>query len=91
MQPKQVWLKDGKLQTYTNHWEEVNVGPGPTPPTPVVPVTGVSVEPTSYQIQYGENFYVEATVSPEDATNQNVTWSSSDENVATVTQEGYVE
>lgn len=54
--------------------------------TQTVAVTGVSVNPTSASLQMGsaETVTLSATVAPEGATNKNVTWSSSDENVATV-------
>ncbi|MBR5355988.1 MAG: Ig-like domain-containing protein, partial [Lachnospiraceae bacterium] len=47
-------------------------------------VTGISVSPTSKTIKAGESFTIKPTVYPTDATNQNVTWSSSDTSVATV-------
>lgn len=52
----------------------------------VVAVTGVSVNPTSASLQMGstETVTLSAAVEPEGASNKNVTWSSSDENVATV-------
>lgn len=58
-----------------------------TPDTPVVPdvrVTGVKLNVTSKSIAVGESFVLKATVSPSNATMQSVSWSSSDETVATV-------
>ncbi len=49
-----------------------------------IKVTGVTVNFTSRSIKVGETTEIEATVEPADATNKNVTWSTSDENVATV-------
>ena len=49
-----------------------------------VSVTGVSVSPTSKTISTGESFDLTATVTPSDATNKSVTWSTSNSNVATV-------
>ena len=49
-----------------------------------VPVTGITLEPTSVTIEVGQTAKLSATVSPADATNATVTWSSSDESVATV-------
>ena len=49
-----------------------------------VPVTGISIAPTSVSIQVGKTATLTATVSPSDATNATVTWSSSKESVATV-------
>lgn len=50
----------------------------------VVNVTGVSVSPKSLNLAEGESATLTATVSPEDATDKSVTWSTSDEKVATV-------
>lgn len=49
-----------------------------------VAVTGVSVSSTSKTMNVGDSTYVYATVYPSNATNQTVTWCSSNENVATV-------
>ena len=49
-----------------------------------VPVTGITLEPTSVTIEVGQTAKLTATVSPADATNATVTWSSSNESVATV-------
>ena len=57
----------------------------------IVSVTGVSVSPTSQSIVYGEStLTVKATVTPLNATNKAVTWTSSNENVATVSANGIV-
>ncbi len=55
-----------------------------------VAVTGVTVAPTSDSIQVGEDLTLTATVEPANATNKNVTWSSSAEAVATVSDAGVV-
>ena len=52
--------------------------------TPIVKVTGVELDKDSYEIMEGLTVELKATVKPADATNQEVTWSSSDETVATV-------
>lgn len=49
-----------------------------------VSVTGVSLNKTSLTLDVGENETLVATISPSDATNQNVIWTSSNTNVATV-------
>ena len=49
-----------------------------------VAVTGVSVSPSSTSIEAGKNVTLTATVSPSNATNKNVTWTSSDTTIATV-------
>ena len=52
--------------------------------TPTISVTGVSLNKTTERIYLGETKTLEATIAPIDATNHQVSWSSSDENVATV-------
>lgn len=56
-----------------------------------VPVTDIEVDPTSRELYIGEDFTIEATVLPANATDQDVQWRSSDEAVATVTSYGLVE
>ena len=56
-----------------------------------VAVTGVSVSPTTGSIAYGEStLTIKATVTPSNATNKAVVWTSSNENVATVSAKGVV-
>ncbi len=55
---------------------------------PVVHVTGVSLEFTDVSIEVGATWHFTATISPNNATNKNVTWSSSDETVATISDDG---
>ena len=52
--------------------------------TPNVPVTGVSLSPTTKALKVGEKFTLAPQITPSNATNQNVTWTSSDATVATV-------
>ena len=54
--------------------------------TPKVPVTGVTLDKTEVEINWGETAELIATVAPEDATNKRVIWESSDETVATVSK-----
>lgn len=74
---------DGILCTAT--FDNVNVST-----TANVPVTGVSVSPTSTSITVGGTQQLTATVAPSNATNKNVTWSSSNTSVATVNSTGLV-
>ena len=55
-----------------------------------VPVSGVSLDVTSAKIAIGDELKLTATVSPDNATSKRVTWSSSDEAVATVNESGIV-
>ena len=55
-----------------------------------VAVTGVSVSPTEATIKVYESKQLTATVAPAEATEKEVTWSSSDDAVATVTSTGLV-
>ncbi|MDE7427284.1 MAG: C10 family peptidase [Muribaculaceae bacterium] len=52
--------------------------------------TSVSVNPVSQVLETGDSFTVEATVLPADAFDTSVTWSSSNEEVATVDSTGTV-
>ena len=59
--------------------------PTPSDPTPTtIAVTGVILNNSVLNIEVGATSALNATIAPADATNQNVTWSSSDERVATV-------
>jgi chitodextrinase len=56
----------------------------------VIPVTGVSLSRKSVTLEVGESTTLAVTIIPENATNQGVSWSSSNTAVATVTQNGTV-
>ncbi|HCG66225.1 MAG TPA: hypothetical protein DEW37_06345 [Oscillibacter sp.] len=58
--------------------------------TYVIPVTGVSLDESSITLDVGGNQTLTATVAPEDATNKKVCWSSDNEAVATVSEDGVV-
>lgn len=49
-----------------------------------VSVTGVTLDQTTASVLVGETLTLTSTVAPNDASNKNVTWTSSDEEVATV-------
>ncbi|MCR5206299.1 MAG: Ig-like domain-containing protein [Lachnospiraceae bacterium] len=55
-----------------------------------VAVTGVSVSPTSVSIEQGSTQKITATVSPENASNKAVTFTSSDTTIATVASDGTI-
>ena len=58
--------------------------------TYVISVTGVSLDESSITLDVGGNQTLTATVTPEDATNKKVCWSSDNEAVATVSEDGVV-
>lgn len=53
-------------------------------------VTGISLDKTTLALNVGETGKLKATVSPADASNKGVIWSSSDKAVATVAEDGTV-
>lgn len=53
-------------------------------------VTGVSLNTDSLSLEVGESETLTATITPSNATDQNVTWSSNNESVATVDTSGKV-
>ena len=57
---------------------------------PIVHPTGVSISKTSINLQIGGSETLTATVTPADANNKNVTWSTSDATVAAVDKNGKV-
>ena len=59
--------------------------------TNIQKVTGISINPSSAQTKnIGDTFKITATVSPSDANNKGVNWSSSNSSVATVDSSGNV-
>ena len=56
----------------------------------VVPVESITISRTSAALKVGESVQLSATVSPVDATDPSVSWSSSNTRVAAVTGEGFV-
>ena len=62
----------------------------PTPGPDDIRVTGVSLDATSKTLAVGESFALQAKVTPNNATMKTVSWSSSDETVATVDANGVV-
>ncbi len=55
-----------------------------------VAVTGVSLSVSSYTIKVNSSLQLHATITPSNATDQSVTWSSSNTSVATVSCDGLV-
>ena len=58
--------------------------------TYVIPVTGVSLDESSITLDVGGNQTLAATVTPDNATNKKVRWTSDNETVATVSEDGVV-
>ena len=67
----EVWIDDIEYGEYS-----ANVDP--------VQATGVTLDKTLASVKQGKTLTLTATVAPADATNKNVTWSSDNESVATV-------
>ena len=55
-----------------------------------VAVTGVSIDRPTAELVVGETVQLSATITPSDATDQNIGWSSSSINIATVSKNGLV-
>ena len=60
------------------------------PPVSTTAVTGVDITDEDFTLAPSETKQLTANVQPEDATNKNVSWSSDDETVATVSDGGLV-
>ena len=58
--------------------------------TYVIPVTGVSLDESSITLDVGGSKTLTATVTPDNATNKKVRWTSDNETVATVSEDGVV-
>ena len=56
----------------------------------VYPVTGVSLSKTTAEIVVGNKLQLKATINPSNATNKNVSWTSSNTSVVTVNSSGEV-
>lgn len=54
------------------------------PKSNIIGVTGISLSSNSVSLKVGETTQINATIEPSNATNKNVTWSTSDAGVATV-------
>lgn len=55
-----------------------------------VDVTGVSVSPSSYTINEGESYSLKATVTPSNATDKSITWTSDNPTVVSVSSTGTI-
>ncbi|WP_344924118.1 carbohydrate-binding protein [Aquimarina addita] len=55
-----------------------------------VSVTGISVSPSNTSLSVGSTQQITATINPSGASNQNITWSSSNTSIATVSTDGLI-
>lgn len=55
-----------------------------------IAVTGIKLDKTQTTMTVGETGTLVATITPENATNKNISWTTSDENVATVSDTGII-
>lgn len=74
---------------YVRVYKEGSGGGNPGNPGSV-PVSGVSVTPSSAQVQAGQSVQLTANVAPSGATNKQVVWSVSNSSTASVNQNGLV-
>ena len=94
-----VTVKDGVIEgkrpgkttvTVTTVDKELKASCEVTVEAKTIPVDSIKLNKTSTTIKEGKTETLRATVLPENATNQNVNWSSADESIATV-QNGLIE
>lgn len=55
-----------------------------------IQVTGISLSHEDIEIEITDEFELQATISPEDATNKKIIWNSSDEKIAKVSENGLI-
>lgn len=78
------------LKVWNDNRRTETLGTRPTSCGTTVGVTGVSVSPSTASITTGQSQQLVATISPSNATNQSVSWSSGNTAVATVNSSGIV-
>lgn len=85
------WKIENKNSTYAQNFYSLTFDVNPEGAKPVdIKVTGVVLNVSQMVIKVGETFKLIPTINPSDATNKNVTFTSSDEGVATVDENGVV-
>ena len=62
----------------------------PEPEPEEIPVEGVTLNEQNVTLKIGESTTLEATITPDNATNKNVTWNSEDSDIASVDDDGQV-
>ncbi len=85
-----ITAKKAGTATITVTTEDGNYTATCTVTVTAIPVTSVTLDKTTHTINVGEEFTLQATVNPDNATNKNITWSTSDATVATVDDNGKV-
>ena len=80
----------GNLLSNDSEWNVVIDPVWETPDTNIVPVVSVSLDKSDMTLFVGDDTTLVATALPENATDPSVVWSSSDEKVATVDEDGKV-
>lgn len=81
----EVTFYDGNKKDFTF---KINIEDGKA--TDEIKVTGISINKNTVNLKQGETFQLAATVQPNNATNKKVTWSSSNEAIASISKEGLV-
>ena len=84
-------VTETKIEPTTVTTEPTTATTAPQPTTkPAVKVTSVKINYTSKVLNRGSKFTLKATVSPSNATNKTVKWTTTNSKIATVTQTGIV-
>jgi len=84
------WIKYTDTNRATGNSNAANAKAGDNGDTQPIAVTGVSVAPASAALAVKSTTSLSATVSPNNAANKSVTWTSSNAGVATVSANGVV-
>ncbi|MCJ8574543.1 Ig-like domain-containing protein [Klebsiella pneumoniae] len=78
------------ISTFSGEWKVFDADTVVFEIADPIAVTGVTVAPTTASLVEGSTQQLNATIAPSNATNQAITWTSSDEDVATVNANGLV-
>ena len=83
-------LNNEKVKSFKSEVGSFEIEAPEVPDTPAIKVTGVKVNPGTVTLEEGMSVELTATITPTDATNQKVIWSSDHPEFATVDQTGVV-
>ncbi|MBQ3531080.1 MAG: InlB B-repeat-containing protein [Oscillospiraceae bacterium] len=75
----------------SKHYSKVTISRATNYDSNEIPVTGISLNYSTKDLSVGDLFQLTATITPSNATNKNVTWSSGNSYIATVSTSGLVE